>query len=144
MYGGLVIAMIALFSEETYVSLTMLARILIHVGNGFFYSMFDRRLPNPRPFPRPASNIRRRFENLVGITGHKMAKYRARWADVSSIWFKLIWRPHLLGIIVFEVCTPNTPLLCRLITGFGIRLRCLGSPLASTCVFGPTVLVHRC
>ena len=32
-----------------------------------------------------------------------MAKYRAAWSEVTAIWVKLIWRPHLLGILCFEV-----------------------------------------
>ncbi|EKM56914.1 uncharacterized protein PHACADRAFT_92693, partial [Phanerochaete carnosa HHB-10118-sp] len=41
-------------------------------------------------------------ETLIGITGFKMTKYRSTWRDVISIWFKLIWRPQLLGILCFE------------------------------------------
>lgn len=66
--------------------------------------MFDRRLKNPRPIPRPASNLRYRFETLIGITGWRMAKYRATWWDVTTVWFRIVWRPQLLSILVFEVC----------------------------------------
>jgi hypothetical protein len=39
----------------------------------------------------------------MGITGVKMAKYRATWYEAVSAPFKLLWRPHLLSIVVFEV-----------------------------------------
>ncbi|KAI0691854.1 MFS general substrate transporter [Cytidiella melzeri] len=86
-YGGIVTGIIALFGEET---------------------MYDRKLPNPTPFPRPAFSLRSfkylryRAELLLGVTGIRMAKYRSSWTDVVSVWFKLIWRPHLLGILLFE------------------------------------------
>jgi hypothetical protein len=50
-------------------------------------------------------NLRYRIETLVGITGAKMAKYRATWYEAASAPFKLVWRPHLLSILVFEVLT---------------------------------------
>jgi hypothetical protein len=53
--------------------------------------------------PRPADGLRYRIETLVGITGSKMATYRATWVEAISAPFKLFWRPHLLGILVFEV-----------------------------------------
>ena len=39
----------------------------------------------------------------MGITGTKMAKYRVSWYEAISAPFKLVWRPHLLSILVFEV-----------------------------------------
>ena len=65
--------------------------------------MYDRKLPNPRPEPIPASRLQYRIETLIGITGARMAKYRATWSEVIFVWFKLVWRPHLLGILCFEV-----------------------------------------
>lgn len=64
--------------------------------------LFDRKLANPRPLPRP-SYLRYRIETLVGVTGWKMSQYRSTWTEVTTIWFKLIWRPHLLGVLAFEV-----------------------------------------
>lgn len=74
--------------------------------------MYDRKLPNPRPIPIPASKLQYRIETLVGITGARMAKYRTGWKEVSFVWFKLIWRPHLLGILCFEA----------VLFGFGIGI----------------------
>lgn len=89
-YSAIVVGLIVLFSEET---------------------LFDRKLPNPRPLPRP-SKLRYRIETLIGITGWRMAKYRATWTEVTSVWFKLIWRPHLLGVLAFEA----------VLFGFGIGI----------------------
>ena len=71
--------------------------------------MYDRGLwSTMRPPGRPVNVLRSRIETLIGVTGVRMSKYRSSWSDVTSIWFKLAWRPHLLGILLFEVC-----LLCR-------------------------------
>ena len=43
----------------------------------------------------------------MGITGVKMAKYRATWYEAVYAPFKLFWRPHLLSILVFEVQCPT-------------------------------------
>jgi hypothetical protein len=53
--------------------------------------------------PRPANDLRYRIETLVGLTGSRLAKYRATWVEAISAPFKLFWRPHLLGILIFEV-----------------------------------------
>ena len=68
--------------------------------------IYDRSLPNPKPYPRPSSRLKYRFETLVGVTGAKMAKFRASWKDTSVIWFDLVWRPHVIGILLFEVRLP--------------------------------------
>lgn len=47
--------------------------------------------------------VRRRIETVLGVTGARLAKYRPTWREVSRIWFQLIWRPHLFGILFFEV-----------------------------------------
>jgi hypothetical protein len=63
--------------------------------------MYDRgvkHLPS-----RQTGRLRYRIETLVGITGAKMAKYRVTWYEAVSAPFKLVWRPHLLSILVFEV-----------------------------------------
>jgi hypothetical protein len=63
--------------------------------------MYDRTL---KPIPqRPSIGIRYRIESLVGITGAKMAKYRSSWYEVILSPFNIIWRPHLLSALVFEV-----------------------------------------
>jgi hypothetical protein len=73
--------------------------------------MYDRRvrgLPPP-----PSGGLRYRIETLVGITGMKMAKYRATWKEAISAPFKLLWRPHLLGMLVFEVHLHFTKTVAR-------------------------------
>ncbi|KAI0284706.1 hypothetical protein BGY98DRAFT_1173863 [Russula aff. rugulosa BPL654] len=64
-------------------------------------TMYDRGVKN-LPL-RPTGGLRYRIETLVGITGAKMAKYRATWYEAVSAPFKLVWRPHLLSILFFEV-----------------------------------------
>jgi hypothetical protein len=65
--------------------------------------MYDRSVKNLPS--RQTGGLRYRIETLVGITGAKMAKYRVTWYEAVSAPFKLVWRPHLLGILVFEVLT---------------------------------------
>ncbi|KAJ3479033.1 hypothetical protein NLI96_g9347 [Meripilus lineatus] len=81
MYGAIVVGLIVLFMEET---------------------MYDRKLPNPKPIPRPASRIRYRIETLTGITGARMAKYRDSWRTVVLACLDIVWRPHLFMILWFE------------------------------------------
>ena len=64
-------------------------------------SMYERGVRNVSS--RSRSGLRYRIETLVGITGVKMAKYRATWFEAFSAPFKLVWRPHLLSILTFEV-----------------------------------------
>ncbi|KAI0634985.1 MFS general substrate transporter [Trametes polyzona] len=80
-YGAIVVALIAFLGEET---------------------MFDRKLPNPRPIPVPESRIRYRLETLFGVTGLRMSKYRDSWNDSIFAVFNVVWRPHLLAILIFE------------------------------------------
>ncbi|KAF5392824.1 hypothetical protein D9757_000896 [Collybiopsis confluens] len=79
-YGAIVCVLIVLFMEET---------------------MYDRGI-DPIPEPAAQGGLRYRFESLVGITGYKMAKYRATWYDAILSPFRVVWRPHLLIILVFE------------------------------------------
>ncbi|KAF8639280.1 hypothetical protein AX16_010352 [Volvariella volvacea WC 439] len=88
-YNGLICLVIALFMEET---------------------MYDRTV---RPIPaRPTSGLRYKVETLLGLTGVKMAKYRARWTDIALEPLRVVWRPHLLSILIFEA----------LLFGFGIGI----------------------
>ncbi|KAH9941295.1 MFS general substrate transporter [Epithele typhae] len=80
-YSLIVVLMIAFFGKET---------------------LFDRRLANPMPIPRPASNLRYRIESVIGITGARMAKYRDTWTEAVFPIFNCVWRPHLLPLLVFE------------------------------------------
>ena len=63
--------------------------------------MYDRTL-KPVP-PRPTAGLRYRVETLLGITGVKMAKYRATWIRAIVSPFQVVWRPHVLSILIFEV-----------------------------------------
>jgi hypothetical protein len=63
--------------------------------------MYDRGVKNVlRP---PTDGLYYRIETLVGITGSKLAKYRTPWVEAIVAPLKLFWRPHLLGVLVFEV-----------------------------------------
>ncbi|KAJ7766303.1 MFS general substrate transporter [Mycena maculata] len=100
-YGAIVVVLIALFMEET---------------------MYDRTV---RPIPsRPTSGVRYRIESLVGMTGLKMAKYRISWPEAIISPLRVIWRPHIFGLLVFEA----------FLFGFGIGINVttavfLGTPL---------------
>ena len=63
--------------------------------------MYERGVKNTPS--RARNGLRYRIETLAGITGVKMAKYRATWFEAFSAAFKLVWRPHLLSILIFEV-----------------------------------------
>ncbi|KAF7794090.1 hypothetical protein EIP86_005220 [Pleurotus ostreatoroseus] len=63
LYGACVLLLIVLFSKET---------------------MYDRKLPNPRPVPISPNPIRARIEALTGVTGLQMAKYRSSWKEVVT------------------------------------------------------------
>lgn len=79
MYGAVVCALIILFMEET---------------------MYDRRV---KPIPEaPKGGLKNRFNDLVGITGMRMSKYRPPWRDCIWSPLNVVWRPHLLGILIFE------------------------------------------
>lgn len=89
-------------------------------------SMFDRKLPNPRPIPVPASRLRYRLETLFGVTGLKMSQYRDSWSDSIFACLNVVWRPHLLAILIFEVY--HTLLISEDIAhatfvGYGLRLQ---------------------
>ncbi|KAJ7766307.1 MFS general substrate transporter [Mycena maculata] len=100
-YGAIIVVLIALFMEET---------------------MYDRTV---RPIPsRPTSGVRYRIESLVGITGLKMAKYRISWTEAIISPLRVVWRPHMFGLLVFEA----------FLFGFGIGINVttavfLGTPL---------------
>ncbi|KAK7052625.1 MFS general substrate transporter [Favolaschia claudopus] len=99
-YGAIVLGLIVLFMEET---------------------MYDRTID---PIPaRPTTGFRYRFESLIGLTGLKMQKYRISWTEAVFSPFNVVWRPHILGVLVFEA----------LLFGFSIGINVtnavfLGSP----------------
>ncbi|KAI0725731.1 MFS general substrate transporter [Fomitopsis betulina] len=80
-YGAIVVFFIVFFAEET---------------------VYDRGLPNPHPIPRPKSRAIYRIQTLVGITGARMARYRTGWRDAILACPAIIWRPQILGILLFE------------------------------------------
>jgi hypothetical protein len=65
------------------------------------FSMYDRTV---KPIPEPTTTgLRYRIETLIGITGVKMQKYRMSWTQAILAPLNLVWRPHLILILVFEV-----------------------------------------
>lgn len=63
--------------------------------------MYDRTVkPIPEP---PTKGLRYRIETLIGLTGVKMAKYRSSWKESILSPFNVVWRPHLMMILWFEV-----------------------------------------
>ncbi|CAK5272184.1 unnamed protein product [Mycena citricolor] len=99
-YGLIVILLIVFLMEET---------------------IYDRTV---KPIPeRPTSGSRYHVETLLGITGLKMQKHRVSWKETILSPFAVVWRPHILGLLVFEA----------LLFGFGIGINdtnavFLGSP----------------
>ncbi|KAF8873115.1 major facilitator superfamily domain-containing protein [Infundibulicybe gibba] len=63
-------------------------------------TLFDRGL-HPT-VPRPPDTFRGRIESLIGITGFRMSKHRTPWLDAIVSPFRILWRPHLLSVMVFE------------------------------------------
>ena len=62
--------------------------------------MYDRTV---KPIPEPhTTGFRYRIETLVGITGIKMARYRISWTESILSPINVVWRPHVLGILLFE------------------------------------------
>jgi len=97
---------------------TFVLLLIIFFGRETMYDRGVKGIP-----PRPEDSLHYRIETLVGVTGFKMAKYRATWGEAISAPFKLFWRPHLLSIMVFEA----------LVFGFSIGINVtnavfLGSP----------------
>ncbi|GJE98654.1 MFS general substrate transporter [Phanerochaete sordida] len=79
-YNGIVVLLIALFGRET---------------------LFDRRDPDAYEHV-PADTLGSRVRTLVGVTGARLARFRAGWRELVLCPLQLIWRPHLLSIMVYE------------------------------------------
>jgi len=69
------------------------------------YRIYDRTVRPTIPEPT-TTGLRYRVETLIGITGWKMARYRPSWGQSSMAILHVVWRPHLLSVLVFEVSTP--------------------------------------
>jgi len=78
-YSAIVLTLITLFLEET---------------------MYDR--GKNRPVLPRSSGLRYRLETLIGVTGSRLAKYRASWWEVSMACLDVVWRPQFIFVIVFE------------------------------------------
>ena len=68
--------------------------------------MYDRGKRRP-PLLR-SSGFQYRLETLIGVTGYKLAKYRASWWDVSTACLDVVWRPQFLLVVLFEVSLVKT------------------------------------
>ncbi|KAF8438828.1 MFS general substrate transporter [Boletus edulis BED1] len=79
MYSAIVLTLIVLFLEET---------------------LYDR--GKNRPVLPTSSGLRYRFETLIGMTGYKLAKYRASWRVVIMACLEVVWRPQFIFVMVFE------------------------------------------
>ena len=84
------------------------------------FRLYDRHLKTQPP---RSTGLRYRIETLVGITGSRLSNYRSSWQSVIFAPFRIVWRPHLLAILVFEA----------LVFGFSIGINVtnavfLGSP----------------
>ena len=81
--------------------------------------MYDRTL---KPIPRcPSPSLRYRIETVLGTTGIRMAKYRMNLWDAFLEFLRLVWRPHLLGMLIFEAA----------LFGFSIGINACFSRLSS-------------
>lgn len=69
--------------------------------------MYDRTV---RPIPEAEmTGFRHRIETLIGMTGWKMAKYRMSWKNAILSPLDVVWRPHLMMALLFEVsCTRDS------------------------------------
>ena len=62
--------------------------------------IYDRTI---KPIPdHPPPSLRYRVDTLLGLTGVRMAKYRMTLANAFLEPIKLVWRPQILGILIFE------------------------------------------
>ncbi|KDQ60318.1 hypothetical protein JAAARDRAFT_602778 [Jaapia argillacea MUCL 33604] len=78
-YGAIVVAAITFFGEET---------------------MYDRSI---KPVPKPSTTgFRRRIDTLLGFTGLELAKYRPTLTSGVFSHLNVLWRPQILGILIFE------------------------------------------
>lgn len=63
-------------------------------------TLYDRTC---KPIPRrPTESLRYRVETLLGFTGVKMQNHRPGWMTHVMAPLRLVWRPHLLALLIFE------------------------------------------
>ncbi|PAV19715.1 MFS general substrate transporter [Pyrrhoderma noxium] len=77
-YSAIVVFLIAFFMEET---------------------LYDRHLKSQPP---RSKGLRYRIETLIGITGLNLASIREPWKTSIFAPLNIVWRPHLLAILLFE------------------------------------------
>ncbi|KAF8872729.1 MFS general substrate transporter [Infundibulicybe gibba] len=87
LYGAAVLVLIILFMEET---------------------MYDRKI---QAGPR-TTGFQGRIKTLIGINGVRMIRNRPSWTEVALAPLDVAWRPHMLGILIFEA----------MVFGFGIGI----------------------
>ena len=44
-----------------------------------------------------------RIKSLIGITGFQSARKEPTWKEVCSAPLRVVWRPHLFLLLIFEV-----------------------------------------
>jgi MFS family permease len=102
MYSAIVVLLIVFFMEETSVHICSRFALLTHTS--FASRIYDRTV---KPIPeRSSSGLRYRIETLVGITGGRMAKFRIPWKVSILSPLDVLWRPHLMMILWYEVSIP--------------------------------------
>lgn len=96
-YGALILGLITFFGQETSVPMPFYSAAVTLSHN---QRMYDRAV---KPIPvRPAPSLRYRAETLLGITGMRMAKHRLSLTSAFLEPIKVVWRPQILGILIFE------------------------------------------
>ncbi|KLO19177.1 MFS general substrate transporter [Schizopora paradoxa] len=63
-------------------------------------TLFDR--GNPKIINLVSKKPSSRISDLFGLSGAQLAKYRTPWRKLLMCPINLIWRPHLLSILVYE------------------------------------------
>jgi MFS family permease len=131
LYSLIVVLLIIFFMEETYVSTPLLVALLISLYEPRIY---DRTV---KPIPEaPTGGLKNRIEALIGLTGAKMSKYRVSWAESILTPLNMVWRPHLLMVLIFEVIschvyvlyTGHLMLSQAMLFGFGIGINVNSPP----------------
>jgi len=80
--------------------------------------MYDR---TSKPITPVATGLRNRIETLVGITGWRIANHRPPWKQIVSDPIRIVWRPHVLPVLIFEAAVFGF--------GIGINVRFMFHPM---------------